>query len=343
MQVIDLFCGIGGLSSGLNNSGLEIVAGADADHTCRFAFQENLGATFISSDIRGLNATGLKKFFKKRTKKVLVGCAPCQTFSSHFYKNRTTKKNDEKWHLLDDFASLIEIIEPHVVSMENVVNLKRYDIFNSFTRTLKTNGFHVSFQSVDCRKYGIPQTRRRLVLLASRLGPIELIKGEYSAQNYRTVRDTISHLPPINAGEASNEDPLHCTRKLSSMNLERIKQSKPGGTWKDWDKHLICKCHRKATGKSYKSVYGRMEWDKPSPTITGQFVNYGTGRFGHPEQNRAISLREGALLQTFPMNFKFHDSGTSLGIERLANQIGNAVPVLLGEAIGKSIRTHLEE
>ena len=122
-----------------------------------------------------------------------------------------------------------------------------------------------------------------------------------------------------------------------------MRQSKPGGTWRDWDKELLLECHKKDTGKSYGSVYGRMKWNEPSPTITTQFYNYGTGRFGHPEQNRALSIREGSLLQTFPSNYKFYDPKEERPpIKELGAHIGNAVPVDLAYIIGKSIIKHLE-
>ena len=135
---------------------------------------------------------------------------------------------------------------------------------------------------------------------------------------------------------------LHKASKLSPINLKRIRQSKPGGSWKDWDKDLLLECHQKDSGKSYVSVYGRMEWDKPSPTMTTQCNGIGNGRFGHPEQDRAISLREAALLQTFPKSYKFFDENNPLTTRQLSTHIGNAVPVKLGKVIGKSIKKHIE-
>ena len=124
--------------------------------------------------------------------------------------------------------------------------------------------------------------------------------------------------------------------------MRRIKSSKPGGTWRNWPKDLLVNCHRKKTGATYSSVYGRMEWGKPSPTITTQFHRYGTGRFGHPEQHRAISLREGAILQTFPRGYRFI-KGKNFSSTVVARHIGNAVPPRLAEFIGKSIKNHIYE
>jgi DNA (cytosine-5)-methyltransferase 1 len=143
------------------------------------------------------------------------------------------------------------------------------------------------------------------------------------------VRKTIAYLEPLAAGEKSKTDKLHLCSKLSNLNLKRIRAAKPGGTWRDWPPELIAKCHTKKTGKSYPSVYGRMEWDKPSPTITTQCFGFGNGRFRHPEQDRAITLREAALLQTFPANYQFIDPNENLVAIPIGRLIGNAVPINL--------------
>jgi DNA (cytosine-5)-methyltransferase 1 len=165
------------------------------------------------------------------------------------------------------------------------------------------------------------------------------VKGE----SYETVRDAIQTLASLKAGEMLVDDPLHQASKLSPLNLKRIRASKAGGTWRDWDGDLVADCHRKKTGKTYPSVYGRMPWDAPSPTMTTQFFGFGNGRFGHPHQNRAISLREGAILQSFPRNYKFVAKGEPIHVKIVGRLIGNAVPVKLGKAIGKSIVRHIRK
>ena len=190
--------------------------------------------------------------------------------------------------------------------------------------------------------YGVPQTRKRLLLLASKFGDISLIEPEFNSDTHPTLRDTIEKLPEIKAGETYKHDPLHRCRNLSDLNLKRIRQSKPGGTWRDWDDDLKLNCHKKKSGHTFPSVYGRMEWNKPSPTITTQFYGYGNGRFGHPEQNRAISLREGAILQSFQDDYIFIDDEHPARKRELGTHIGNAVPVELGRAIGISIQRHLD-
>jgi DNA (cytosine-5)-methyltransferase 1 len=228
--------------------------------------------------------------------------------------------------------------------MENVPNLSNQEIFEDFVSFLEGKKFHVSYSNVYCPEFGIPQKRRRLVLLASRFGEIELIPSTHSAKNFVTTRETIGHLPRIQSGKVCKTDPLHRTTKLTEINLKRIKASKQNGTWLDWDAELRLECHSRESGESYKAVYGRMSWKEPAPTITTQFYNYGTGRFGHPTQHRALTVREAALLQTFPADYKFiEDEHEKFHLTKIGVHIGNAVPVELGVVIGKSIRRHIRE
>jgi DNA (cytosine-5)-methyltransferase 1 len=223
--------------------------------------------------------------------------------------------------------------------MENVSQLADHSVFREFLGRLA--GYHIKWSVVKCSDFGVPQSRRRLVLLASHLGPdgLEMPKD---ANATCTVRDKIYELPKIEAGKQDAEDRLHMASALSPLNMQRIKASNPGGTWRDWDPSLRAACHHKTTGATYPSVYGRMEWDKIAPTITTQCFGYGNGRFGHPEQNRAISLREAAMLQTFPRNYKFVPPEEPIFFARLGRWIGNAVPVRVGEVIAEVLRRHVE-
>ena len=342
IAAIDLFCGAGGLTHGLIKSGIPVVAGIDMDESCQYAFDTNNDSTFIKKDVTKLTKKDIERLYPKVDIRVLVGCAPCQCFSKHTQKNKR-RNEDGKWKLLNSFSRLIKDVEPDIVSMENVSELAKHRVFNRFLKVLKSLDYHVSRKSILCVDYGIPQNRRRLVLLASRLGQIKIIPKTHSPSRYRTVRDCIGNLENLEAGQVSDKDPLHRASSLSHLNIKRIRQSKPGGTWHDWDEKLLTPCHRKSTGKSYSAVYGRMSWDKPAPTITTQFCVYGTGRFGHPEQNRAISLREGALLQTFPKYYDFIDPHRNFSLKCLGAHIGNAVPVRLGVIIGRSILKHTKE
>jgi len=337
---VDLFCGAGGLTRGLLDAGIRVVAGYDIDEACRFPYEyNNAPVSFRRKSVSDIASDELRGLYPKDCWRVLVGCAPCQPFSR--YTQGFHAASDEKWGLLRHFAQLVEDSEPDVVSMENVPELRRHRIFHQFVKRLKALQYEVSFAVVFCPDYGIPQQRSRLVLFASRLGPLEMTPPTHAPDQYVTVRTAIGHLPSLTAGKVSSEDALHRSSKLSELNLQRVRASRPGGTWRDWDPELRAKCHRKRKGKTYPSVYGRMEWDSPSPTITTQFFGFGNGRFGHPKDDRAISLREGAVLQTFPPDYQFVEEGGTYYCKGIGRLIGNAVPVRLGKVIGKSIRVHL--
>lgn len=343
-SAIDLFCGIGGLSYGLKKAGIPVLAGVDLDASCRFAYEQNVQAEFVLKDISKVQGEEInEKYWSGNDQvKILAGCAPCQPFSAHLNKVKN-KKQTRRWRLISEFKRLVEETNPDIVTMENVPNLANQKIFKDFVAFLERNGYFLSYSNVYCPGYGIPQRRRRLVLLASKYGEISLIPKTHSEENYVTLRQAIGCLPPVEAGEVCESDPLHRTTKLSGINLRRIRASRPNGTWLDWNEDLQLACHKKKTGKTYKAVYGRMSWNAPSSTITTQFYNYGTGRFGHPTQNRALTIREAAILQTFPEDYKFYESEKAIIIKRLGVYIGNAVPVELGVVIGKSILNHLEE
>lgn len=343
--VVDLFCGVGGLTCGLRKAGLKVVAGLDFDTTCKYAYETNNHAKFINADVAKYPSENIASLYKNSDVKILVGCAPCQTFSTQAnkYRKNINKETDVRWNLLKAFAKHIKDIQPDIVSMENVPALQHFDIFNEFKSTLEALGYNVSHQIVDCAKYGLPQKRRRLVLLASRLGNINLLPPTSECfKEKRTVRSTIGKLPKLRQGQKNKKDPLHRCAGLSDINLKRMQQSKPGGTWHDWEPILLPACYKRASGQSFTSVYGRMLWDEPSPTITTQFYSFGTGRYGHPTQDRAISLREGALLQTFPEDYTFFENEENVSIATISRHIGNAVPVDLGWIIGISIKAHLD-
>jgi DNA (cytosine-5)-methyltransferase 1 len=340
-EVVDLFCGVGGLTHGFVKERFTVKAGIDNDESCCYAYETNNNAKFIAKDINNISSEEIKNLYSPNSIKILVGCAPCQPFSSYNFKNEDTKK----WFLLHEFARLIKDVQPDIVSMENVpqlLNFTKASVFQDFLCSLTDNDYQVDYQIVDCPKYGIPQKRKRLVLLASKLGKISLIAPTHNEANFVTVRDIIEKLEPLQHGEQSKIDVLHKASSLNHINLQRIQQSKQGGTWRDWDETLRLKCHTKESGKSYVSVYGRMNWDEPAPTITTQCNGLGNGRFGHPEQDRAISLREAALLQTFPPNYSFFNENKNVPTRTIATHIGNAVPVDLGRVIAKSIKKHLE-
>jgi len=343
IYAVDLFCGAGGLTHGLLDAGIKVKAGVDLDPVCEYPYEHNNHAEFIKKSVTELAPGEICHFYRKGCLRLLAGCAPCQTFSTYNLKARSKEDKDKKWFLLLEFARLVREIKPELVTMENVPGLEEQDVFQIFLKTLRNEGYHVSHQVVSCAEYGIPQHRHRLVLLASRLGEIRLLTPQEMRARKKTVRQAFRGLPSLRDGEQCQRDPLHQCSKLSELNLRRIRASKPGGTWRDWPKELIAECHKKDTGNTYGSVYGRMEWDQPAPTMTTQFFGFGNGRFGHPEEDRAISLREGAIIQSFPRKYQFAKPDEPICQKNIGRLIGNAVPVKLGEVIGRSLVAHINE
>lgn len=341
IDAVDLFCGAGGLSYGLGKAGITVRAGVDLDPHCDFPYTQNNGsAKFFLKDVCKMDSSTVSALYRPTAFKLLAGCAPCQPFST--LRNGTNRESSDKWPLLNEFGRLVRDCLPDVVTMENVPNLKAQSIYDDFVRELKGLGYQVSSKVVDAAHYGVPQRRKRLVLLASRHGPIRLLSPEEVGVRPKTVRQAIGALPPVDAGEACASDSLHKARSLTPLNLQRMQASKPGGTWNDWPDELKLNCHKKEGGSTFRSVYGRLEWDKPSGTITTQAFNFGTGRFGHPEQNRALTIREMAILQSFPEDYQFVPSGEAPEFTPVCRLIGNAVPVELGYAVGLSVKTHLK-
>jgi len=337
---VDLFCGAGGLTHGLMKAGIDVRLGVDIDPACEYPYTANNNAKFFLKSVENLKASELEPHYRKKSFKLLAGCAPCQTFSTY---NQKATETDKRWWLLLQFSRLVDEISPELVTMENVPRLIEQNVFNEFLSNLKTCGYSVAYTVVNCAEYGVPQQRNRLVLLASKLGPISLLTPEQFGKRPRTVKEAIGNLPSIEAGTSHPNDPLHQCSALSEINMRRIKASKPGGTWRDWPSELVADCHRKSSGKTYPSVYGRMTWDDPAPTMTTQFYGFGNGRFGHPEQDRAISLREGAILQGFPPDYEFTQPGEQVCQKSIGRLIGNAVPVTLGEVVGASFLSHVSE
>ncbi len=344
---VDLFCGAGGLTHGLVESGLKVVAGVDFEDACKHPYEANHdGIVFHQADIAEMPASKLDEWFGNARVRVLAGCAPCQPFSSYALRYQKEEdgnsvENDERWSLLLHFGRLVAEMSPRpdIVTMENVPTVTRHAVFRTFKAGLERLGYEVWVDVIDCAKFGLPQRRRRTVLLASRHGQIRLRAP--TAPKARTVADAIQGLPTLQHGSTDKGDRLHTASRLSALNLQRIQQSKPGGTWRDWPEHLVAECHTKVTGKKYPAVYGRMKYDEPAPTLTTQFYGFGSGRFGHPTQARGISLREGALLQGFPKDYSFLADDEPIRIRALGRMIGNAVPVNLGRAIGQSIVEHV--
>lgn len=345
VATVDLFCGVGGMTHGFESVGIPVSAGVDINPDCQFPFEKNNDAEFVEADIADIDSEKISSLFHEDSCKILTGCAPCQPFSN--LNNGANSKEMDDWSLLQEFGRIIRDIQPEIIAMENVTEIRNHQVYSKFIDTLFKNNYNLSIKKIDCEKYGVPQSRRRLIVLASKYGDISLVGPTHTDFNDQpTVRKTIGGdtLNSIEAGESNDRDPLHQSQALSEKNLERIRQSVPGGTWRDWDSDLMLSCHKKDSGNSYDSVYARMEWDKPAPTVTTQFYAYGSGRFGHPQQDRAISLREGAMLQTFDKSYVFiRESDDEIHFKQIGQYIGNAIPVQLAEIIGRSINQHIDK
>jgi DNA (cytosine-5)-methyltransferase 1 len=345
MRALDFFCGAGGLTRGLLNAGIRVVAGFDADVRCKQTYESNnKPARFHEKDVADISPKTVWNILgTRRTADLLfAGCAPCQPFSQH-QKGRPGEDDkgfadfERDAKLLGAFARLIEAIQPGQVLVENVPGLTRvpgFSTYRRFVRMLIDLDYDLAEGVLDAKHFGVPQTRRRYVLIAIRGRQASLPGRQYGPglQDYTTVRDFISHYPPIRAGERHTRVPNHEASAISKLNLRRLSRTPhDGGDRRAWPPDLRLDCH-KGTHDGHTDVYGRMAWNKPAPTLTGKCHSISNGRYGHPCQNRAISLREAASLQTFGDAYTFY--GTNMHIARM---IGNAVPVRFAECLGGHI------
>ena len=347
VKVFDFFSGCGGASCGFRAAGMEIVYALDRDADSESTFRKNFpSSSFYRTDIRDASVDEVRRLANDRKPAPILfcGCAPCQPFTQQ-NTTQPAPDEDDRVPLLSEFARFIKACEPDVVFVENVPGLQRLNDgtqpFTGFLETLSASGYHPpSYGVVPLREYGVPQSRRRLVLLASRHGPIGLPPATHGpgteTPQYTTVRDWIGDLPAIAAGESHPQVANHQAAHLSMLNLERIRATPEGGGHRCWPKRLRLPCHEKSGG--YSDVYGRMSWDQPASGLTTRCTSYSNGRFGHPDQDRAISIREAASLQTFPAEFEFAG-----GFGSMARQIGNAVPVRVAEVMGRHVNRHLNE
>jgi len=350
LGVIDLFSGCGGSALGFQQAGFSIKVAVDINKQASDSFKANFPeSTVFSEDISYLSGKQLLKAggFKSGKEVVLIACPPCQGFSSA--RRSSQRLTDPRNKLIYEFLRMVEEIRPLAFVMENVPGLANgigKPLFLQILHRLNELGYQTVYDVVNTADYGVPQRRRRLVLLGSIDPNIRLtfpsktnVNPEFSDElpAWRTVKDVIFDLPPIDAGSKHSDDELHRSASLADINLERL-QNTPhdGGDRSSWPEELILECHKRTKG--HKDVYGRMRWGEPSPTMTGGCAMISKGRFGHPEQNRAISLREAARFQTFPDDFTF-----SGNFGEIAQQIGNAVPPLLAKRAADSLMQAIKE
>lgn len=337
----DFFSGCGGTSRGMQDAGMTVRLGLDCDSDAKSTYEKNFkDAGFLCRDIRSVSVEDVLPFIAKRTERVLVfgACAPCQPFSR---QTRNKNLEDGRRGLLAELHRFIEAFLPEYIFVENVPGLQSIEDesgpFVEFKRLLNRLDYFLDHKIVMAYHYGVPQRRRRLVLLGSRLGSIDIPPRTHGpgteCPKLPTVWEWISHLPAIEAGETHQEIANHRAANLSDLNLERITATPIGGDRRDWPEHLRLACHEKHFG--HTDVYGRMVKTLPSAALTTRCISLSNGRFGHPTQNRAISVREAACIQTFPMDFVFEGSLSSV-----ARQVGNAVPVAMAKVFGDHVMSH---
>lgn len=342
-KAIDFFSGAGGLTYGLKRAGIDVIAGIDNDVSCKKTFEtnnniNNKGAKFLEKDLTKYAPADLERdlgIAKEDDFMIFAGCAPCQFWSVIRTRKEKSKETSE---LILDFQKFVEYFRPGFVVVENVpgISSKPESPMGRFIADLESFGYRKPACSItDMSLYGVPQKRRRFTLLASRVTDVALPKPTGEKVTVRDVIGPENGFPEIPAGTRAESPNLHTSAGLSEKNLERLRMTeKDGGDRSRWQtkKHLELPCY--ASGeKKFSDTYGRMWWNKPAPTITTRFASISNGRFAHPEEDRGISLREGATLQTFPKDYQFiSDSKASI-----AKMIGNAFPPKFAKIIGEHI------
>ncbi|MDU2859482.1 MAG: DNA cytosine methyltransferase [Streptococcus salivarius] len=340
MKAIDLFCGAGGLTVGLKMAGFEVVSAVEKEPIVSETYLQNHpDVSLLTGDIRALSPTKIMNELglQRGQLELLAGCPPCQGFSSLRTRNKNSSVNDERNDLIFAFLDFVECFLPKVVMLENVPALAKDYRITIFCEELKKLGYFIDSNSVaieDASYFGVPQRRRRMVMLASRLGYLPRAKKN---SKKITVKDAIGDLPlPQNSDDVLHNIKENRTQKV--MNIIKL-VPKDGGSRSDLPYEYWLPCHKKYPN-GFKDVYGRMKWDAVSPTITSGCTNPSKGRFLHPVQDRAITLREAALLQTFPKNYAF---SLDRGREFAALMIGNALPPAFICAHATKIIEHLNK
>ncbi len=341
--VVDLFCGCGGGSMGFHTAGFRTVGAVEIDEDAAAAFALNVGVAPIVKDIRDvggddiLAAAGLKR----GELTLLFGCPPCQSFTVLRRGTKTTVQDEQRNTLVYEYLRLVQELHPRHIAFENVPGLvegRWRPYFERFQEILAELGYTFDHDVIDAAEYGVPQRRRRVLVIGSRVteprlpGRSHSELGDGKLKPFVTVREAIDHLPPLASGEHDADDAFHRARVHSDLALRRLAHVPEGGGRADLPEHLVLECHKNHDG--HYDIYGRMRWDRVAPTLTSGCTNVTRGRFAHPEQDRAITLREAMLLQTFPPRAQLVG-----GVEKMALQVGNAVPSRLARRIGDTIKT----
>ena len=335
LLAIDLFAGVGGLTEGMHMAGFETKMAFEIDNLASKAYKLNhLETEVITKDIRNVDLDEVRKKLNGETIHLLAGCPPCQGFSSMRRLNRKQEVFDDRNDLINEYVRFVIELRPYTFMMENVPALEKYDLFISAIETFKEAGYKVDYKVVNVKDYGVPQSRRRLVLVGSRLGEINVAEP---GNKKVTVKEVIGNLPL----PEKSDDPLHSIFPKHIPEIQNLIKDIPknGGSRKDLGPHRQLKCHQKPN-VGFNDVYGRLRWDDYSTTITGGCLNPSKGRFLHPEQDRCISAREAALLQSFPPDYKFPLDAPKTNI---ALMIGNALPPEFSRIQSENLLNHMVE
>lgn len=318
-RAIDLFAGCGGMTQGLKQAGFMVVGAVELDPSaCRVYRQNHPKTRLWKMDIARLTGPEISKALGIPVGELdlLGGCPPCQGFSTLRTKNGKRRPREKQNDLIFEFLRLVRSLRPKQIMLENVPALYRNKRFRDFKRALRSSGYVVKASILNVVDYGVPQKRRRVVLLASRVSRVGFAAP---LERHRTVREAIGHLGRAGA----SGDALHDLPESRSKEVRELIRSIPpnGGSRDSLPPEKRLACHKRSDG--FKDVYGRMRWDRPAPTITTGCFNPSKGRFLHPKAHRGVTMREAALLQGFPADYKFP---VNLGRVRLATMIGNALP-----------------
>lgn len=331
---IDLFSGAGGMSEGLRQAHFNTKLAFEIDATASMTYKLNHPKTYVyTQDIRTIDLADVTRKLHGRTLHLLAGCPPCQGFSSMRRLNRNKPVEDERNSLINEYVRFVDELQPYTIMLENVPGLAMSEDFHKAVQHLRER-YNIDYQIVNVREYGVPQSRKRLVMVGSRLAPIQVAPP---TNIKTTVRDIIEKLPaPEESNDAVHQILPHHIARIQQL-ISQIPQN--GGSLRDLGEEWQLACHR-ASNVGFNDVYGRLRWDDYSTTITGGCLNPSKGRFLHPKQNRCISAREASMLQTFPEDYIFP---TNVAKTKIALMIGNALPPLFCKIQAENIREHLNE
>lgn len=334
INAVDLFSGCGGLSEGLKQAGFKVIAGVEINKNAAKAYRMNhSGTVLFEDDIRKLDTGKILNLLKGRPLHLLAGCPPCQGFSALRKLNRKSSIRDKRNSLIGEYYRFVEELAPLTIMLENVPGIVDYTLFKAIVRKLKKLGYNIVYKVVNVADYSVPQRRKRLVLIGSKLCKIDIADG---LNTVTTVREALRKLKGTNKNDK--------LRKVYPHHMEHIQEMislipKNGGSRKDLPAKYKLECHKKKN-IGFNDVYGRLRWDAVSSTITGGCLNPSKGRFLHPEKDRCISAREAALLQTFPIDYQFP---IDIPKTDLALLIGNALPPEFTRIQAKNICQHIEK